>query len=134
MSCLFQSLGVYEGQGPQAMRSAICDYLARDPVLSGRRASVWIADLDSADSLERYVRRMRRPNTWGGAIEIMAYCELYHTNVQVQHQQAEKPIGFVTKETAVETAVLHWTGGHYTAVHQSKICEVRRARKGASSS
>lgn len=123
MSCLFQSLGTYEASTPRQMRAAICDHLASDPMLAGRRASVWIAELDPKDDLERYVSRMRRPNTWGGAVEIMAYCGLHGTNVQVRHEQhgGTDTISFVTPG-ATETAVLHWTGGHYTAVYGSKVC------------
>ena len=123
MSCLFRSLGSYEGSEPAEMRRRICDHLQGDPVLAGKRASEWVRALDEADDLGRYVARMRRSRTWGGALEIRAYCDLHGTSVEVQHDSGGKPIEFLASGS-LETAVVHWNGGHYTPVHASKVCRI----------
>ena len=110
MSCLFHSLGHFEGMSPPSMRARLCEVLAADPVLGvEQRASEWVKQLEGQD-LPQYVERMRRSSEWGGAIEIMAYCREFGRSVNVHHGRG-KPIEFVGGEPARN---VHWTGGHYT--------------------
>lgn len=123
MSCLFRSLGVYENETPSRMRQVICDFMASDPELNGRPVSTWVTELQPDKNLESYVRQMRLSRTWGGALEIMCYATIFNTRAVVKHG-TDQVIEFLSPEGSFETAVLHWTGAHYTAVYKSKICPI----------
>ena len=84
MSCLFNSLSHFIAQTePQAIRHRICDYLqSNSPIIDGM-ATHDVLQLDSGSSPEQYIGAMRRPCTWGGAIEIQAACNIWNARILV---------------------------------------------------
>lgn len=116
MSCLFNSLSylLHFPGGSAALRSAVCDYLAKNPTFSDLDAATHIK-IESGLDLDSYVTRMRLPSTWGGAIEIRAVCELQTVNVNVRVAKDNRVIEFTCGVEGVKTHAVLWTGGHYTA-------------------
>lgn len=80
MSCLFNSLSAFVSVSPQKLRDEICDYIEANPtsLLPGLDEKILLGT-----DMNRYVAAMRQPGTWGGAIEIQAFCQLYDAEVHV---------------------------------------------------
>jgi hypothetical protein len=88
MSCLFdsferclQQIGIHETS--YNLRQKICSYLATNPVLMDDIRADTIISWDSNLNLEQYVNRMRLPSSWGGAVEIRCFVNLFCINVEV---------------------------------------------------
>ena len=117
MSCLFNSLGALVGDAPQAIRLRICDWLATDPLLLDDVSASAVVFVESGQTVEPYVTRMRSPATWGGAIEIRAFVRLWKRPVRVfairNQRWIEFPLDAGVEATGPECK-LQWTGGHYT--------------------
>jgi len=77
MSCLFNSLSCFVDEDPRQLRNKICDYLQENNELMDDMDVDTIIRYDSGKSLSEYVNHMRETTTWGGAIEIRAFCNLY---------------------------------------------------------
>jgi len=119
MSCLFNSLHFFiPSMSPLQIRHKICDYLQQNkPVIDCIETSVLLS-LENG-SAEQYVRRMRSPSTWGGAIEIQAACNIWRTSIIVQNRRGQEnsDIEFLpVKGAAQSTVAVRWTGGHYEPV------------------
>lgn len=118
MSCLFNSLARFVGEPSAVVRQKICDYLAAGkPIIEGLDTRTILAyEYEGRD----YVQRMRRPSTWGGAIEIQAACNLWGYRVVVHNHRtaARTQIEFlpVSLNSPTRTVHLSWTGGHYEAM------------------
>ena len=83
MSCLFNSLAPAVNLHPEVLRKTIAGYLKTDPeLLDNIKAKDIVAWTDGKD-LNSYADNMARPGVWGGAIEIRAFCELFHMDVTV---------------------------------------------------
>lgn len=120
MSCLFRSLAVFVcGTDEDALRQILCDYLEKNPMI--------VDDLSLRDVLlvegvgaDDYVRSMRHRSTWGGAIEIKAFCEVYQVGVVVRVRQTGKEILFrpssAASATRINAVVIEWQGAHYEPV------------------
>ena len=75
MSCLFNSLNYFIGEGSFEIREKICNYLQENnPVIDGLETN-FILKLES-NSAEQYISNMRKTSTWGGAIEIQCACNI----------------------------------------------------------
>lgn len=83
MSCLFDSLAPAVGLHPWVLRRAIAAYLKTDPKLLEDIKATDIISWTEGQDLQSYANRMAQSNTWGGAIEIRAFCELFEMNVIV---------------------------------------------------
>ena len=82
MSCLFHSLAHFVQTDSAALiRQKICNYMALNKTLAHTDARTFIL-WETQLPLNDYVRWMRREHTWGGAIEIQAFCELYGMSVR----------------------------------------------------
>ena len=116
MSCLFNSLGCLTGEAPQAVRGRICDWLAGDPELMDDLSASVVVLVESGMELPAYVARMRSPATWGGAIEIRAFVQLWRRPVRVwairQRRWIEFPLAEGVDAAGAECKI-SWTGGHY---------------------
>lgn len=117
MSCLFNSFSRLIGEPPQTIRGKICDYLATDPALMEDLSASVVALVESGKALEPYVARMRSAATWGGAIEIRAFVQLWKRPVRVWAIRGRRWIEFPCSsgssgDTGPECK-LSWTGGHY---------------------
>jgi len=118
MSCLFNSLHYFiPWLSAQEIRNKICDYLeANEPVIDGIETSVLLG-LDG--SSEEYLRKMRQPSEWGGAIEIQAACNIWKTGIVVQNRRGRdnSDIKFLPVKSAAQSNIaVTWTGGHYEPV------------------
>jgi hypothetical protein len=118
MSCLFNSLSYFTREAPQAIRGRICDYLAGDPALVDDLSASVIIAAESGKDLTSYVARMRAPSTWGGAIEIRAFVQLWRRPVRVWVIRTRRWIEFPCGSESSTECKLAWTGGHYTPIRR----------------
>lgn len=123
MSCLFQSLSSFVShQDFIKLRQDICDFLETNPKLVGGEIDLkTITELDDT-SIEDYVRHMRSNSTWGGAIEIRAFCEMYDVNIIVKNirhlekDDEDKCIEFLCSNNKDRWVVISWNGGHFEPI------------------
>ncbi|MHB1955660.1 MAG: OTU domain-containing protein [Sulfobacillus sp.] len=117
MSCLFRALCLFHPEySERTMRKKIVRYLASNPqfeIGSLRTIVDWTEDA----SLESYVKHMSEPDSWGGGIEIKAFCELFGERVIVAVLQNGNEIEFEPddKRAIVRTIRLTWNGSHFEA-------------------
>jgi len=81
MSCLFNSLQYFIGEDSYTIRQKICDYLQENkPIISD-------LDTNTVISFEQlnYIKKMRLPSTWGGAIEIQVACNIWQLRIIVKN-------------------------------------------------
>lgn len=116
MSCLFDSLSTFlKDTNPSQLRQMITEFLARDPSFFEEESGK-LSDILRVDNvrLEDYVNAMSSPNTWGGAIEIRAFCEMYRVRVMVEIHG--RTIEFLPRQPYQCTARIHYTGNHYEPI------------------
>jgi hypothetical protein len=132
MSCLFNSMSYFikDDRGSNGIRQRICDYLEQNlPIIEGMETRDVL--MLEAPSYDKYISNMRKPSTWGGAIEIQCACNIWNTRIIVhdirnRNRNGNKCIEFVPLQTPVaipssstnvkpvEHAIhLEWSGGHY---------------------
>jgi hypothetical protein len=86
-----------------------------------------VIQIESGQPLDRYVANMRSVNTWGGAIEIRAFVQLWKRPVRVLVLRArprrwiEFPYSVADAsgklvETLENDCKISWTGGHYEPI------------------
>jgi hypothetical protein len=79
-----------------------------------------LKDVLSYDGIgsEEYVSNMRNSSTWGGAIEIKAFCELYRIAVEVRVRSTQKTIFFQPSRLATVPSRIRieWQGCHYEPI------------------
>lgn len=117
MSCLFDSLSSFlPNVSSNELRQIIVDYLQTNPVLMAPKVKASdIVRLETNEVHFRgYLDRMRRHETWGGALEIRSFVELFHMRVRVFVVSNRKWIEFVPQGITKGIITLHWTGSHYT--------------------
>lgn len=115
MSCLFDTLSVHVGLGSNELRQKICDYLEENPNLfediSTEEYVKWVGE--GYPNLKSYIMKMRNRSTWGGAIEIKAFCNMFNVNVNVNEKRGKNnKIEFVVDKDTNELTI-NWNGGHY---------------------
>lgn len=124
MSCLFRSLSYYiTNIDENDLRTIIVEYLEKDPIFvsPNERVSSLIKNEYSNMNLEMYLRHMQKQSTWGGAIEIRAFCEIFLFKVEVVVLQTGKIIEFVPAvwnnisrhEKLCRVLKITWNGFHY---------------------
>jgi hypothetical protein len=135
MSCLFHSLSAFiQGTDATSLRHILADYLEKNPVLyDNEKISDIVQWEDGRPTLEQYVAKMRLQSTWGGAIEIKAFCDLFRASVSVLVLRDGKTVEFkpspsgtsaltgATAPTRASTSeplqfVISWNGFHYEPV------------------
>jgi hypothetical protein len=102
-------------KNPQEIRNKICDYLAANPQTQMGLSVSEIVQAESGQQLDAYIQQMRRPCTWGGAIEIAAASELWNCSFYVKVERTGKIIEFI-KEASDTKYGLSWSGGHYEPI------------------
>lgn len=105
MSCLFNSLSRFiddERITGDTLRAIICKYLETDPVLVIDLKTVIF--VETGLDVETYIRLMRNPSTFGGAIEIRAFTQIFKLNVCVKVCLMEKGSSLL---------MIHHTSGAY---------------------
>lgn len=95
----------------------ICDYLLTDPKLMGdeKRLSSILSWEPGSPTLQQYVENMRRDHTWGGAIEIKAFCDMFQAVVNVHILPTREIIEFqpAQKRGELFRFRISWNGSHY---------------------
>jgi hypothetical protein len=74
-----------------------------------------IVKWDESDD-QQYLQSMNQDSTWGGAIEIKAFVNLFNVNVTVHIPQMNKAVEFVRDEqqkSNYPTVNILWTGNHF---------------------
>lgn len=118
MSCLFRSLSHFiSGVDENTLRKLICDYLTTNPPLIDDMPLDDLLKWEGSDSRD-YIKTMRNQATWGGAIEIKAFCELFRMIVEVRVRETGQSIMFhpsrVASPVSLPTLVrIEWQGHHY---------------------
>jgi hypothetical protein len=115
MSCLFNSLSYFLKIDSYTIRQIICDYLEQNKKIIDGLDTQFILNIEN----NNYIENMRRPNTWGGAIEIQAACNLWNVKIVVYNKRDVNnsiieflPITSIYKGTIN----IEWTGGHYEPI------------------
>jgi len=135
MSCLFVSLAHFvENMDATRLRKMIVDYLEKDPILIAD--SLKFSDVlkweDESISKELYLYHMNMESTWGGAIEIRAFCNLFQSRVAVvlacgeeilfepflEEDSNEKNNKLENKELPL--LKISWLGNHYEPYNSQK--------------
>ena len=115
MSCLFRSLSFFISNiDTEELRHIITDYISKDPILI--HPDIRLSTILSVDeiSLDVYTKNMKKNTTWGGAIEIKTFCELFQIKVCVYVIQDKKFIEFIpTNWDGNRCIKISWTGNHY---------------------
>ena len=115
MSCLFDSLSSFTpGLTSQSLRDNICDFLEENPTINGLTAQEIVQKSNRNNSLLEYVAQMRKPTTWGGAVEIKAFCDLRNTPVTVIAEKSGRRIEFIPESTKHPVVFITWNGNHFT--------------------
>lgn len=82
-----------------------------------------ILHIDGMDTAE-YVRNMRHNSTWGGALEIKAFAEIYQVGVVVRVRQTGRDIVFkpssMQNATCLNAVMIEWQGFHYEPIFSKK--------------
>ena len=117
MSCLFNSLSKAVKISPDILRLKIVNYLETNPPLLDDIKANDIISWTEESNLEDYTLQMRRPDRWGGAIEIKAFCDLFKINVIVHVLYTNRE--FMIKCHSDSNVIIHinYTGSHYTFSH-----------------
>lgn len=120
MSCLFRSLSFFvQSVNEDELRHNICDYLEKNPNIMDDLSLKDILHVDGMETAD-YVRSMRRSSTWGGAIEIKAFCEIYQVGVVVRVRQTQRDIVFkpssMENATCINAVMIEWLGNHYEPI------------------
>jgi hypothetical protein len=104
------------------LRSMIVDYMRTDPILFDEDPPVSLSKVLEASNLGKlseYCDHMNRTSTWGGALEIRMFCDLFCVTVHVKVLQTGKMIEFLPKEkncTEIVPIYISWNGGHYEPI------------------
>jgi hypothetical protein len=125
MSCLFQSLSSYVShQDYSKLRQDICDFLETNPTILDDMPLDKMVELDGV-SIQDYIKHMRSNATWGGAIEIKSFCEMYQVNVlvlnirnnQTDMETTTKEIKFLSSVPSQRWVSITWNGGHFEPIN-----------------
>jgi len=123
MSCLFHSLSRFVEEDSSSLRKKICDYLATNPTLFGDVTASSAMEWDGVRG--DYVQGMRSTSTWGGAIEIKAFCNLYGIKVVVENIRDRNgdTIEFVPESGTENSREIRitWSGGHYEPLVPARV-------------
>jgi len=123
MSCLFDSLAPAVKLTSSELRKNITDYLETNPSLledtSTSDIIKWTEDCD----LISYVEKMRNNNTWGGQIEIKAFCNLYKMSITVHVLYTGKKFTTKSNSNALFDINISYNGSHFTHLFTSSIID-----------
>ncbi len=121
MSCLFDSLAPAVSLHSGVLRKAIAAYLKTDPkLLEDIKATDIISWTEGLD-LQSYTNRMAQSNTWGGAIEIRAFCELFEMNVIVHVQYTGYQFSIETSKIPSRTVHIRYDGSHFEPMYTELV-------------
>ena len=121
MSCLFNSLSrelqhknIYSISSSE-LRQEACNYLHHNfPIISGMSTHELLNITHG--NYSKYISNMRRNNTWGGAIEIQAICNIFKVKiivVNIRNGNGTEIEFLPVHENYSNTLKITWSGGHY---------------------
>lgn len=116
MSCLFRSLAVFvQSVDENRLRQMVCDYLRHNPKLMD---DLTLQDILVGEDMGDYVESMRKGSTWGGAIEIKAFCEIFQVAVMVRIRQTARDLVFYPsrRRDVPRMVMIEWQGSHYEPI------------------
>lgn len=120
MSCLFNSLNHFIGEGSYEIRQKICNYLQENnPIIDGLKTNS-ILETENL-SAEQYISNMRLTSTMGGAIEIQCACNIWGMQINVNNCRDgnNQIIEFIPLNNSHNKIVyIYWNGGHYEPIKQ----------------
>lgn len=124
MSCLFRSLSAFiNGVSEDELRQIICNYLEHNPTMMDDLSLRDILHIDGMDTAD-YVRNMRYSSTWGGALEIKSFCNIYQVGVVVRIHETGRDVVFkpmsMENATCLHAVTIEWTGNHYEPIFVKK--------------
>nr|QBK87490.1 MAG: OTU-like cysteine protease [Marseillevirus LCMAC201] len=117
MSCLFNSLAPAVNLHPEVLRKAIAAYLKTDPELLDNVKATDVVEWTEGSTLEEYADRMSQSGTWGGAIEIKAFCELFDMDVTVHVIYTGKEFTVESSKTPLRIVHINYTGNHFESMY-----------------
>ena len=112
MSCLFKALSNFTADNPEELRSKICDFLEQNPILF---ADIRVNDIVKWEKDSNYIMNMRDSETWGGAIEIKSFCEIYKIQVNVHIIMNNRIVNFIPLHEPISIINITWNGNHFTS-------------------
>lgn len=127
MSCLFESLcsNIQDLKADQ-LRQMIVQYLQKNPILVPsedknspglRLDAVLHTEFGSNMTVEAYTAHMSHPDTWGGAIEIRAFCDMFNARVKVVVLSSKQTIEFLPiHNPTTNEFIISWNGGHFEPI------------------
>ena len=118
MSCLFNSLNHFIGEGSYEIRQKICNYLQQNKKIIDGLSTSNILELEDC-SAEKYISNMRLKSTWGGAIEIQCACNIWGLKINVKNYRDNnnRTIEFLPLNNSYNKTInIYWTGGHYEPI------------------
>lgn len=136
MSCLFNSLSYFIPLDSYTIRQQICNYLeSNNPIIEDMETKIVLSfeyygygksNENHDNNSKLYISSMRKPNTWGGAIEIQAACNIWNYRIIVLNYRdftsniqnnIENTIEFVPLHGRIDKTIrIEWNGGHYEPV------------------
>ena len=126
MSCLFNSLSYFVSENSSELRQKICNYLESNPNLMDNMSASQVIYFENGQNLKDYINNMRSTSTWGGAIEIKCFCNIYNKNVFVRNirDHTSSIIEFIINPKIIKNRFncdennfhITWSGGHYEPV------------------
>jgi hypothetical protein len=113
MSCLFKSLAHFVNNiDENQMRSIICDFLQNNPIMFDNISVKDIVDWKDNMNISQYINSMRQNNTWGSALEISAFCNIFNSKVIVHHNN--RKIEFLpNSKNSKYVCNISYNGNHY---------------------
>jgi len=120
MSCLFLSLAPIVNMHPMEVRLRIVEYLKTNPAIMDELKAEDIVKLsDTKETFQSYTEKMKSPDTWGGALEIRAFCQLFKVNVTVHVVYTGKEFTFYSNIASSKTMHIKYTGTHFVPYYIS---------------
>ena len=116
MSCMFDSMHYFLPEWSSVdIRNQICDYLQNDGAIMDGLETSEIINMEGVN----YIQNMRKPSTWGGAIEIQSACNIWRLRIIVKNfrDRNGRSVEFIpVSSNYTKTIQLEWMGGHYEPV------------------
>ena len=114
MSCLFDSLSFAVGINPLNLRLIICNYLENNPALVDDLKLSAILKATESLSLTEYTRKMSNESTWGSALELKSFCDIFSMSVQVHVTYTGQEFTIVCSNPKPRKLVhIYYNGSHY---------------------
>jgi hypothetical protein len=113
MSCLFDSLSKFTNVDSFELRQMIVSYLKTNPKLMD---DVTFQDIMTWEETNNdiYLNNMTQSETWGGAIEIKAFTNIFKLDVYVHIPTIQKKVEFLYNDSQKNSSInILWTGNHF---------------------